>query len=314
MKRIYISLLSAAILMSGVFAERVLFDVDFTKGNAGGGTATGGTWDGGWRVTGKGQRIVFNAGYPIKSGYIEAKVTTNKLPPAGDYKMNHYGVYECANLQHASCADKGYLRLGKSKYGFSRFKAGGKIFNKTGCVTEHSMGRISDWKTDDKTIHTMKMRWGKGNIWYSGTGASGEVSGNKCIDQYPIDKIQFAFLGQDKTYSQTAFVGIRYLSFIMVDLDGSGGAVSTSRTPVSANASMTIVKTSSGDLMLTALNNRNAAPVNVEIRGLDGRIIHSEKLNAETGGTISTQGIAAGSYLLQVTGAAQALRRNVVIE
>jgi len=59
--------------------ERVIFDIDLTRGSAGSGAVTGGTWDRGWKCTAvKGERIVFDAGRPIANGRIEATFTATR--------------------------------------------------------------------------------------------------------------------------------------------------------------------------------------------------------------------------------------------
>lgn len=81
MKNIISYLAAVGLLAPAIFAERVVFDVDLTRGNAGAGAVTGGVWDKGWRTTGAtNERIVFDAGRPITNGFLEASLTINRAP------------------------------------------------------------------------------------------------------------------------------------------------------------------------------------------------------------------------------------------
>ncbi len=61
----------------------VVFDTDLRQGpaafDAGKGTARGGEWRDGWRVTGNDQRLVWDAGYPVKNGYFEFWLTNDAI-------------------------------------------------------------------------------------------------------------------------------------------------------------------------------------------------------------------------------------------
>ena len=69
--------------------ERVLFDVDLTTGQPGGGKVSGGAWDRGWKTTGaKNERIVFDAGKPIENG------------PPGDGREYDYWDHVDYTIEH----------------------------------------------------------------------------------------------------------------------------------------------------------------------------------------------------------------------
>lgn len=64
-----------------LLADAVVFDTDLTKGSAAfKGVVRGGKWDRGWRVTGNDQRLVWDAGYPIRNGYFEFWLTEDEAP------------------------------------------------------------------------------------------------------------------------------------------------------------------------------------------------------------------------------------------
>ena len=62
-----------------IHAQRIVFDVDLSKGKPACVKDTGGVWDEkGWLVTDIRDRLLFDAGYEIKNGYFETTVTMNK--------------------------------------------------------------------------------------------------------------------------------------------------------------------------------------------------------------------------------------------
>ena len=208
-----------------------VFDVDLTLGNAGGGVRTGGDWDNGWRVTGNNQRIVFDAGRKIKNGYIETTFTINQNPwsanPTGNMsKNNFFGAYESSSLSHFEPGALVYMRQGKESYDFGVWKAGvGNLVDRLNDYEgfmEGKIGNSNDWKVDDTTVHTIKMTWNNGDVFYSGTGDGTQVVWHDVLRQggYRVDDLQYGYIGLDKSYSDNRGVpGLRFKSFKMVDLD-----------------------------------------------------------------------------------------------
>ncbi len=154
--------------------ERVIFDVDLTKGSAGPGKVTGGLWETGWRTTGADhERIVFDAGRPIAEGYREVSFTANQLPITDPpRKINYFGLHEDASLsQNKHEGDILYVRTGNRNYKFSKVKAAGKKFDRN--EWEQSIGALEDWVTDDRTVHTVRLEW------TSGIATFHDTKGNK---------------------------------------------------------------------------------------------------------------------------------------
>lgn len=199
--------------------EKVLFEIDLTTGNAGPGQATGGSWEGGWRVAAKDDRIVFDAGHPIANGYLEASFTMNRAPHgASSQKLQWIGLHEDASLsQSAHAGDIFYARAGDPKYKWSRLKAGGKKFDDT--EWENSVGDPGDWVTDDKTVQTVKLEWRGGQaIFHDSKGRSHACSKKICGGRFPIDRLRYAFLGGDK-YGDGSLIGIRFTKVKLVEYD-----------------------------------------------------------------------------------------------
>ncbi len=198
--------------------ENVILDLDLTQGNAGPGEVTGGTWDDGWRVTSKnGERIVFDAGHPIASGYLLASFTM-KEPPFGakSEKVDWIGLHQDPSLSQAKhTGDIFYARAGDPKYNFSRVKAGGRKFDDT--EWEKSVGAVTDWLTDDKTVQTVKLEWRNGQTFFHDTRGAIWVCGKKqCGEKFPVDKLRYAFIGSDK-YSGISLRGIRFVKLKLVE-------------------------------------------------------------------------------------------------
>jgi hypothetical protein len=196
----------------------VVIDVDLTKQNAAGGKVTGGKWDNGWRVTGAdNERIVFDAGYHISSGYLEVSFTANQNSwSGGARKINFIGLHEDPSLHQGQYSgDIFYIRTGSEKYKFSKVKAYGKKFDQT--EWEQSVGETTDWITDDKTVHTVKLEWKDGiATFYDVKGNKHACPKEKCRADLPIDKLRYVFIGSD---GFTGFTpkGVRFLKVKLVD-------------------------------------------------------------------------------------------------
>ena len=203
---------------------KIVFDVDLTKGNAGPGQVFGGLWEKGWRVTGAdNERIVFDAGYPVESGYLEVSFTaTQLLVSEAGRKINYFGLHEEASLsQNSHEGDILYARTGNKNYKFSKIKAAGKKFDQN--EWEQSVGELSDWITDDKTVHTIRLEWGGGLATFHDTKGTKYscTQDTTCGGSHPIDKLRYVFLGSDK-YNGFTPKGVRFLRAKLVDNSAKG--------------------------------------------------------------------------------------------
>jgi hypothetical protein len=201
------------------YREQVLIDVDLTQGDAGSGVVTGGKFDGGWRVTSRnGERIVFDAGRPLKNGYLEVSYTMSRPPHAPPpAKIQWVGLHEDPGLSQAtSNGDTFYARAGEPDYKFSRVKAYGRKFDKN--EWENDVGTADQWITDDRTRQTVRLEWKGGRaIFVDPSGKSHACSKKICTAQLPIDRLRYAFIGSDK-YTGVSLEGIRFLHVKLVEL------------------------------------------------------------------------------------------------
>lgn len=201
------------------YQEKVVFDVDLTKGDAAPGVVTGGKFDGGWRVTSReGQRIVFDAGRPLANGYLEVRYTMSRpphAPPAA--KIQWVGLHEDPSLSQAvSGSDIFYARVGEDGYKFSRIKAYGRKFDKT--EWENDVGQTAQWVSDDKTVQTVRLEWKGGRAnFIDAVGKPHQCPKRLCGGNYPIDRLRYAFLGSDN-YTGISLEGIRFLHVKLVEL------------------------------------------------------------------------------------------------
>jgi hypothetical protein len=196
----------------------VVIDVDLTKLNAGNGKVTGGKWDKGWKVTGAdNERIVFDAGQHISSGYLEVSFIADQNSwSGGAKKINFIGLHEDPSLdQRKYSGDIFYIRTGNEKYKFSKVKAYGKMFDKT--EWEQSVGEASDWITDGKTIHTIKLEWKDGvATFHDAKGNKHACPKEKCGADLPINKLRYVFIGSDNFTGFTP-KGVTFLKVKLVD-------------------------------------------------------------------------------------------------
>jgi hypothetical protein len=219
---------------------RVIFDVDITKGEASLPSLAkviGGKWEAaGWRTTGlQGERIVFDAGYEIKSGVLEVSFATNQLPwtslpkalpspaPAErTHKLNFVGMYELPDL--LQCTDNTrpcppnrqpdilYIRTGSKQYNFVRVKA--YVEGADEKLWEQSTGGTGDWNTDDKTVYRVKLEWKNGTgIYHDPKGKQFNCPQN-CLKK--LDALRYAVLGSDN-YAAGSPKGIRFISAKLTD-------------------------------------------------------------------------------------------------
>jgi hypothetical protein len=229
--------------------EHVVFDLDLTKGPPRKSTQAikveGGAWEKGkgFRLTSeKDNRLVIDAGYPIREGYLEVDVIAEKTPYCegaacdadkarlgdGSHKRNFVGLHEEASLDQGtkSGADIFYLRTGSPSYKFFAMKASGHGFDTAEC--EPRIGDLKDWAADGKTVHTFRLEWKGGAAIV--TDRTGRVSvcekdrGEKRPEAKPhgknrplmVDELRYVFLGADK-FNGLNPVGLRYLRAKLVD-------------------------------------------------------------------------------------------------
>jgi hypothetical protein len=219
---------------------KVVFDTDLTKGpGAFRGTVRGGTWDGGWRVTGNDQRLVWDAGYPVRNGTFEFWLTAD-APPASPLtefrgKVHHpdvhwagiSGIADLAPMKRHVFA----LRLGQQKEGLAQGHGWSKIVvlgpdNDVDTEkTEQVMGDYAWWKprSDGKQIIHVKMEWrdGVASLYLpDGTRAACRTQGKGGTDVL-ISGLRYAWLGGIDEELKTAIPGMRFLRARLIDLDGS---------------------------------------------------------------------------------------------
>jgi hypothetical protein len=209
---------------------QVVFDVDLTKGDAGKGVVKGGAWDKGWRVTGDDQRIVWDAGYPVRNGALEVHFTMSQPhnSPPNTGKINWVALYENEVINHHNKrGDIFGLRAGEPRARWSKLKAwvedggGQRVHN-----WEQPWGEVGDWTTDDKTVMTVKLEW------KNGEGAVYDVRGRKadCKDcKGQLDRLRYVVIGGDTLLppgatTPASLKGARYLRVKLVDYDRKPGA------------------------------------------------------------------------------------------
>lgn len=189
----------AAAATAAIPTERVLFDVDLTRGSARPGRVAGGEWENGWRATGaKGERIVFDAGGPIANGRLEVSLTVDELPwVASPGKVNYVGLHEDARLsQNKHEGDLFYARTGNVSYKFSNVKAAGRRFDRS--EAEPRVGRAEDWIADGRTVMTVILEWRDGVPIFTGPDGKVTVFPRDVIGgDTPIDRLRYVFLGSD---------------------------------------------------------------------------------------------------------------------
>jgi hypothetical protein len=194
---------------------RVLLDVDLTKGRAGPGRVEGGRWERGWRVTDHGQRIVWDAGYPIRNGRLEAWFTMDRDPlsPTGA-RGQWLGMHGQSNLT----LKPQYLQLrgGRSNYGFSKLRVKGE-----GSVRcEIKGGALEQWRADDKTVMRVVLEWKDGVPVYvdpAGT-AHACTEYHKATGPIVVSALRWAFIGSDNSEQGAALPGMRFLRVRLTDL------------------------------------------------------------------------------------------------
>jgi hypothetical protein len=219
--------------------EKIVFDVDLTKGNAGPGKVIGGKWEKGWRITeDKEQRIVFDAGRSIKEGYIEATFTMagdpNGTVPG---KTNWFGIHEKPELDQAVAGDILYLRHETNKKLKVKAFIGEIVATPQIATTpdqkiktpdaqrqvlEKAWGVGSDFIKDDKTPMTVKLEWKDGTMtFYDFRGQKIE-----CLDECRkgVNSLRYLFLGGDNYGDNWSLKGARFLRVKLVETSSESKA------------------------------------------------------------------------------------------
>ncbi|AQG77987.1 hypothetical protein [Spirosoma montaniterrae] len=215
----------------------IVFDTDLTKGPAAfSGTVRGGVWDNGWRVTDNDQRLVWDAGYPVRNGTFEFWLTADQ-PPVAPLKTfrgkTHHpdvhwagvsGVADLASMQKHVFA----LRLGQAREGMAVGHGWSKIVvlgaNNAGETekTEQVMGDYAWWKpvADGRQRIYIKMEWHDGiaSLYLpDGSKASCRTTGKQGND-VRISDLRYAWLGGIDAELQTTFPGMRFIRARLTDL------------------------------------------------------------------------------------------------
>jgi hypothetical protein len=144
--------------------EKVIFDIDLTKGKAENGKVTGGKWDKGWKVVGDTDRLLWDTGYLIKDGYLEVWITMEGK--ISDSVTKEVGKMHWISLHgnEGLSAGRSYwqLRTGGAGYKFSKMRIKGLGDHGESTRCEYSFGDWTEWESDGKTIMHVKMEWKDG--------------------------------------------------------------------------------------------------------------------------------------------------------
>lgn len=221
-------------------ARGVVFDTNLRQGpSAFKGTVRGGEWNEGWRVTGNNQRLVWDAGYPVKNGYFEFWLTADAPPssPLTEFRGKvhnpdvHWagvsGIADLAPMKRHVFA----LRLGQTKegvgqgHGWSKIVVLGADNEGESEKTEQVMGDYAWWKplADGKKIIHFKMEWkdGVASLYLpDGSKQSCRTKG-KLGNEVLISGLRYAWVGGIDEELKTAIPGLRFLRARLVDLEGA---------------------------------------------------------------------------------------------
>ena len=222
-------------------AGKVVFDNDLTRGpSAFTGKAKGGEWKNGWWFTGKApERLVWDAGYPIKNGYFEFWLTLD-TPPFSPvfFKVDkqdrpdlHWagmsGVPEIAMERHAFALRLGEIKLGEGKgHGWSKIVVLGPKNVVDTEKTEIPIGNFADWLPlcDGWQVVHMRIEWKNGvGALYRMNGDRKEcppsTGGRKPVH---ITDLRYAWIGGADDEQRFSFKGQRFLRARLVDLEHPG--------------------------------------------------------------------------------------------
>jgi hypothetical protein len=233
------------LLAHDVLADGVVFDNDLTKGkSAFTGLEKGGKWENGWWVTDKEQRLVWDAGYPVKNGYFEFYLTST-TPPASpmitrpDGKLDrpdvHWtgisGVPELKFLRHVFGLRLGQVREGDGVgHGWSKLVVLGKNNNIDTEKAEVVAGNYALWKrmSDGKQVIYFKLEWKNGlaSLYLPDGSRKQNPTRGQRGNEVKITDLRYAWVGgcddEAPNTLKHSFAGMRFLRARMVDIDKPG--------------------------------------------------------------------------------------------
>lgn len=207
-------------------AQCTVVDLDLTKGKPTDKRLKieGGQWEQGWRVAGDLDRLVIDAGYEIKNGYLEVVVARKGGVnfAQGAHKRNWLGLFACDTMNQCP---GGYARAGGEGYAFSK----AEIFSskQPNTICEKKFGAYGDWVMDDQTTHTIRAEIRNNAMTW--TSKVGDKTGQTaCGDQaQPVTHFRYAtiggILGEKKGWHHGSLVGLRLLRAAIVDYDKKQG-------------------------------------------------------------------------------------------
>lgn len=224
-------------LMAAPAADKTVFDTDLTKGpGAFKGVVRGGKWADGWVVTGSDQRLVWDAGRPIKNGYLEFWLTIDHPPssPLKEFrnKIHHpdvhwagvSGIEDLAPMKkHLFALRLGQTTEGDGKgHGWSKIVVLGAGNAGDSEKTEQVMGDFAWWKrvADGRQLVHFKMEWkdGVASLYLpDGRKASCRTESKKGT-KVLISGLRYAWLGGIDEEFQSTFPGMRFVRARMVEL------------------------------------------------------------------------------------------------
>lgn len=286
------------------------FEVDLSNGSAEGGDVDNGQFTSdGWRVTQvKNNRIVWQTTTPIPAGTFEADIIIDASPHSttdlAEPKLNYFGAYENAAMQHYASGDKAYARVGQTKYKFSRIKCENGPFVR-GTTPEPSVGETSQWHTDGSTVNHVKWTFGPdSDIRFSWNGNNRTLSRR-------ITDLQYFFVGCDKTYNNA----VPRMVFAKVRITSSDGAEVqiAGATPVrDATRCATASECASAFSLRNSTLRLEAGP-QATVRFLLPNGSHYRSLDVpHTSAQVDLTDFAPGCYIMQIDGLSRQVHRLTV--
>jgi hypothetical protein len=207
--------MAAMFAMFAAAADRVVLDLDFTKGRPSDDRLKvgGGQWKSGWKVTGDTDRILIDIGRKIANGYVEVTVTREGDLTFAERKRNWLGVFaEPSGHQNPG----GYARTGAELYGFSKaeiFAAG-----QPNTICEKVFGKPADWLMDGMTPRIVKAEVASNVMTWSHDGGASASCGS---DAKPVTHFRYIMLGgvldHKLGWHHGSLVGLKVLSVRVVD-------------------------------------------------------------------------------------------------
>jgi hypothetical protein len=204
----------------------VVFQADFTKGPAGlpdcARVIGGGEWRAGWRVTNNGQRVVFDAGYPVKNGRFEATFTRWDVqsseaafaaPPLHAYTYP-FALYE----EEKGGGDSFKLEFHRGAAENVQSAITGRVKEQAGGAFRwnQKVGKWSDWVLDDTTPLKLQFEWRDGKASYRDSRNQVWPCPEDCMRN--MNALRYMSLGADAN-GEWSLSGMRLLSATLVDFD-----------------------------------------------------------------------------------------------